>query len=369
MRMNPTRRAARGVVWLAALLVAAGPVVALQAPAHAQSRVTVTNASGAAVADPGRATTMTLRGSGFQSVKGGRGGIYVAFGTVKGTWQPSRGGITGRDYFYVPDNESGKNDGFQKYVAFPGSSTSGEANGGVIAANGSWSTTLSVPGARFNAADRDGKVTTIDCTKVQCGVITLGAHGIKNGRNETFTPIRFAATTATPSTPTATSSVTPDAGATTAPTTPTAPTTGPTGKPRLKVDQASARAGAALSFTAAGMTPGRQVTVVLDDGASAAGPFLVGTDGTFAGVLQVPASIGAGTHELRVYGTKPAASLNFAIAAASPGAQPVAVDPEPAAGTLDTTEGRLAVGFTVVAGVLVLMALARLLVARRGRRA
>ena len=83
----------------------------------------VANPDGQAKIDPTYATTLTVSGSGFQSVKGGHGGIYVFFGTVKPGWQPSKGGATGEDYFYVPDSEAKDNQGFQRYVAFPGSDT------------------------------------------------------------------------------------------------------------------------------------------------------------------------------------------------------------------------------------------------------
>lgn len=368
MRRLTARTTLAGVLGLG--LASAGASVLGAVPAHAAGSVTVANSSGKAVVDPEYATKLTVQGRGFQSVKGGHGGIYVAFGTVDGTWRPSQGGITGKDYFYVPDSESGNNGGFQKYVAFPGSDTSSEANGGVIAANGTWSTTLTVPGSSFQAADRSGKVVTIDCLKVRCGVITLGAHGLKNANNETFTPVTFVKGTATAGqgndkAPTGTATTSPDNL-----TSPTDSAAAPVvlGKPRISIDDKSARAGAALSFTAGGMTPGRQVTVVFDDGAAAAGPFLVSADGTFAGVIQLPTSTGAGTHELRVYGLKKAPSLKFAVTAAE---SPVPVS-SPAAeagnGVLDSTEGRVAVGFVALAGVALLGALARLVLATRRRR-
>ena len=48
-----------------------------------------------------------------------------------------------------------------------------------------------MPGATFTSLDRDGKATEVDCREVRCGVITIGAHGVKNANNETFTPIAF----------------------------------------------------------------------------------------------------------------------------------------------------------------------------------
>ena len=168
--------------------------LAIAAPAQAASRISVTNDRGSALADDDRATSFTLRGSGFQSVKGGFGGVYVAFGWVRdpagGGWRPSRGGVTGRDYRYVPDSESEANAGYLRFVAFPGSSTAGEAQA-VMSGNGSFTVQLTVPGPVFDAVDRDGNAVRVDCRQVTCGVITFGAHGVKNASNETFTPVRF----------------------------------------------------------------------------------------------------------------------------------------------------------------------------------
>lgn len=144
-------------------------------------------------ADPEYATTVQLSGSGFQSVPKGYGGIYLLFGWVAdGGWQPSKGGAAGATYRYVPDKEAKDNKGFQRFIAFPGSDTASAANGGEIAANGTWSTQLVIPGAKFKATDRGGNVVDIDCQRVRCGVITVGAHGVVNANNETFTPVSFA---------------------------------------------------------------------------------------------------------------------------------------------------------------------------------
>ena len=67
------------------------------APAQAASRVSVANPDGDAVVDATYANTLTVSGSGFQSVQGGHGGVYVFFGTVDSGWQPSRGGRTGAE--------------------------------------------------------------------------------------------------------------------------------------------------------------------------------------------------------------------------------------------------------------------------------
>lgn len=338
------------------LLALVAAAVLVPAPAFADSHVSVSPSG----VDPTYATTLRVSGSGFQSVQGGHGGIYVFFGTVKPGWQPSRGGATGKDYFYVPDSEAKDNQGFQKYVAFPGSDTASSANGGVMSANGSWSTSLVVPGAVFKAYDRSGNVRTIDCRQVTCGVITVGAHGVANGHNETFTPVKVAAT----SRPTAQATGTPTAGPST-PSESAAPTDGadpaPAGPATLEVDRASAVAGNVLAFTATGLPPGVQVTAVFDDGAAGAGPFLVGADGRLAGVLTLPATTGPGTHELRLFGVDDAPSVDFAVVQAD------VVEPTTEAAATDDDELRVAWLFAGAAGVIFLVALVRLAIRMRRR--
>lgn len=143
------------------------------------------------VADPVYQTQLRLNGSGFQSIKNGFGGIYVLFGWVDGAgWAPSSGGVTGENYMYVPDDEVNPV-GYANFVTFPGSSTSYAANGGEVAADGSWSAVATIPGAKFTSVDRAGNPSEVDCLQVQCGIITVGAHGVVNANNETFTPITF----------------------------------------------------------------------------------------------------------------------------------------------------------------------------------
>ena len=59
----------------AVLLIVAGMLATSPASAAGTAHVTVANQDGKAVADPKYATTVTLHGSGFQSIKGGFGGI------------------------------------------------------------------------------------------------------------------------------------------------------------------------------------------------------------------------------------------------------------------------------------------------------
>ncbi|KQR07704.1 hypothetical protein [Cellulomonas sp. Leaf334] len=184
--------------------------------------------------DAAAPTVVQVSGSGFQSVPGGFGGIYVLFGWVEdpagGTWRPSAGGLTGEQLRYAPDVETAENAGHQRFVAFPGSSTSVEANGGEMTAEGTWATSLTVPGSTFTAVDRAGAEVVVDCLQVTCGVITIGAHGIENATNETFTPLTFAATEPTPtvSAPTPTATATPDPSPTGV-AAPTAPAPAPVG--------------------------------------------------------------------------------------------------------------------------------------------
>jgi hypothetical protein len=183
--------AALGVAVAAVLgAVIAGPV----APALAAGSVSVVVTDKpelVGVADPNYLTDVTVTGSGFQSIPSGFGGIYVFFGWVDGgAWAPSQGGATGSTYRYVYDDESNPV-GYQLFVSFPGSSTEYAANGGEVAADGSWSATMKIPGASFESYDRNGDVTTVDCLQVQCGIITIGAHGVVNPSNESFTPITF----------------------------------------------------------------------------------------------------------------------------------------------------------------------------------
>lgn len=179
----------------AVVLLTSVGLVGLSTTASADPQVTVTDESGTSDGTVTAGSVVTVSGSGFQSVQGGAGGIYVVFGWVDdaegGAWRPSNGGATGADYLYAPDTEDAENAGFQRFVAFPGSGTAAAANGGVIAEDGSWSTPLTVPAAQFDAMDRAGDAAPVDCTQVQCGVITFGAHGIKNATNETFTPLTF----------------------------------------------------------------------------------------------------------------------------------------------------------------------------------
>lgn len=372
---RPAMKSSRGLVGRAvvgALLATAALTGLATAPAHAAGRVSVDAGGQGAVIDSTYSTELTVRGSGFQSVKGGHGGIYVWFGTVNGKWRPSQGGKSGVNYVYVPDSETKNNAGFQRYVAFPGSSTADSANGGTMTSDGSWSVKLVVPGPTFKAVGRNGKVTQVDCRKVTCGVITVGAHGVQNGNNETFTPVRLgdlgetgatepeapSASDETQGTGSGTRATSGESAPTAAPTTTTPKRRGPV---KLSVDHAAAVSGRAMSFTAQGLTPGEQFTVVLDDGLAAAGPFTVGADGRVSGVIQLPASTRAGTHELRAFGASRDVSVKFGVQS----------DPELEAVSVEAAEEQPVAGwvFAGLAGAVFLAALAFALRRAGGRRA
>jgi len=193
----PARRTAR-------ILVTAG-VTAAMAVGLATPAASATTTGGATVTvaladDPSQQfvasidepTQLVVSGSGFQSVQNGFGGIYVLFGTTDGTdaWAPSAGGVSGESYRYVADDADNPV-GFQLFVPFPGSSTEAEGNGGILNPDGTWSAQMTVPGAVIEATDATGDALTLDCTTEQCGIITIGAHGVVNATNETFTPIEF----------------------------------------------------------------------------------------------------------------------------------------------------------------------------------
>jgi len=310
--------------WLAVMTTAVALVVAVATRADAAARVDVGNEFGTAAIDSTYATTLTLSGSGFQSIDNGHGGIYVFFGTVSGTWQPSRGGLTGVNYLYVPDSESRDNQGFQKFVAFPGSDTAGAANGGTISADGTWSTTIVVPGAVFEAVDRDGNATTVDCRQVTCGIITIGAHGVQNANNESFTPVDVAdlyADGSEPSTPSATDSAGSGQGAGQGGQDgrPRGQDTEPSRqRPRLKVDNEVVTQGAVLTFSAHGLQPGDQVVASLDDGQVTVGPLVVGPSGQLAGAMRLPPDLGAGTHSLALVGAPATPTVSFPVREAAP---------------------------------------------------
>lgn len=328
------------VAMVVALLGASLLSIVSPAPANAAARLSASSSLGGATASASGATTFTVSGSGYQAIDGGFGGVYVAFGWVSGSgWGPSSGGASGRTYDYMPDDQSKSNKGYQAFVAFPGSSTGGEAQA-TMSSSGSFQVSLTVPGPKFTGAG--GK--RIDCLTMTCGFFTFGAHGVRNGANEAFTPVSFsgAAAPAEETAPAEQAQPAPGgaapvrrqanagrAAAAQAPAAQAAPVqndggageevaesgdapaaapaapvggTSSTTAALIEVDRKTAKAGGALAFAAAGFWPGEQVYVVFDDGAAALGPVGAGADGEVAGIIPLPSDLEAGTYEIRAAG-------------------------------------------------------------------
>jgi hypothetical protein len=242
----------------AAVVLLVGLLSALGINAGPASAATAHVAVSPTVADPEYATDLQLRGAGFQSVKNGFGGVYVFFGWVDSHWRPSQGGESGVDYVYVQDEETKDNHGYQRFINFPGDPTAYAANGGEVHADGTWSTTLVVPGAVFPAQGRDGSVKQIDCRKVQCGIITIGAHGVVNAHNETFTPVSFAASDGDAQT---TATTTPTHPATSAPVTRAAPPSSKALSSKALSSKASATAASSSKASAAPTSAAPRTTI------------------------------------------------------------------------------------------------------------
>lgn len=315
----------------AALVLLPGFGATTPSPADSAARLGVTSSAGTNKASASGPTTLSVSGSGFQSIDKGFGGIYVVFGYVASSaWQPSKGGKADKDFLYVADSQSKDNKGYQRFVAFPGSSTADSANGGVISANGTFKLSMVIPGPTFTAASASGGTTTVDCREVQCGIITFGAHGVANGRNEAFQPISFgpaasaapgnAAQNSTATTPareqarTQTPDVeTPGSGAAAAANKGASadaaeagdaapPAAVAAGDPMLGLEQQTVIAGRSLGFTGRGFAAGEQVVATLSSGLTAAGPISAGQFGEIAGAVQIPADLAAGTHKLKLTG-------------------------------------------------------------------
>jgi hypothetical protein len=350
------------VVALTAVLTGLGTGLAA-APAWAAGSVTVSGPDGSATADPDYATEVTVRGTGFQSIRNGFGGVYVLFGWVDSgsSWKPSNGGAVGADYRYVPDSESKDNAGFQRFISFPGSDTESAAHA-VMSDSGSWTVEMVVPGAVFESRDRDGKVSAVDCRSVTCGIITIGAHGVKNANNETFTPIRFAAPASTGS-----SGSTGSAGSA-APEASAAPAAG-VGDVRVGVLSATVDAGTSLAFTGQGFTPGEQVVATLDNGLVSVGPLTAGNQGEVAAVMPVPTDARGGTHLLTLTGAASGARAETEIAVTASGSAigVPAEDPVPAWLSLALLASIVVAGALVLTSIVV--AIVRAVRRRRARRA
>lgn len=331
---------------LLALALAATPLLlGLPAsPANAAGNITVTSSLGNGLASADGATTVTVAGTGLQSIPKAFGGIYVVFGYAPNTssWAPSQGGKSGTDYFYVADSQAKDNSGYQRFVAFPGSSTADSANGGTISADGSFSLSMVIPGPTFSAETAGGGSQTFDCREVQCGIFTFGAHGVINANNEAFAPLSFGAAAMSGHDSETNGAVDAaggsDANAVTGPaaagesnaTSAAVPKAVTNGKPSLGVTSKTVVAGNVLSFTGQGFAPGEQVAATLAGGLTAAGPIVAGTFGEVAGAVQIPVDMVAGPHKLTLLGagSQTTVTTEFAVMA-NPAALAATAEQEP----------------------------------------
>lgn len=166
------------------------------------------------------------------------GGVYVIFGWVSNpaSFGPSQRtssnnhGTFGESYLYPGTggdaNLRDDGSGLVRLVSFTDGGDSGVATEYHMDDEGNWVTKVKIFGSTFSAFDpRTGTTHEVDCTQVQCGVFTIGAHGKPSATNEKFTPLDFRApaTTTTPPPP-PTTTVPTTAPTTTGPTLPPAPT-------------------------------------------------------------------------------------------------------------------------------------------------
>lgn len=136
-----------------------------------------------------KSQVVTLTGKNYPTSNGGNnfGGAYILFGYVDTSrpegWGPSTGGRSGFEYIYVEGEEN------QSMVSYPGNTTA--PGFPMMDANGNWTAEFTIAASTFNAFMKD-----VNCYEVQCGVITIGAHGQVNAAAEVFTPVYFNASNA-----------------------------------------------------------------------------------------------------------------------------------------------------------------------------
>ena len=136
----------------------------------------------------------TLRGENYATSSDSGttfGGAYTMFGVIElredndpGSWAPTKRGASGSNYDYA--GEAGK---YQLMVNYPGNTT--EPGSPTMDENGNWVLEdHPIPGPQFTS---QGGVE-IDCLAegVQCGFMTIGAHGQRSSGVEVFTPVEFA---------------------------------------------------------------------------------------------------------------------------------------------------------------------------------
>lgn len=133
---------------------------------------------------------VTLSGTGFPTA--GRdgssfGGLYVLFGWVDPEagedWGPGHGGASGHTFTYTQDIEPQGT--YQSMVSYPGNTT--VPGFPEMDANGDFEMEFPLMASRFESQQG----MDIDCYRMQCGVILIGAHGQTNPEGEIFVPVYF----------------------------------------------------------------------------------------------------------------------------------------------------------------------------------
>ncbi|ROP74901.1 HtaA domain-containing protein [Curtobacterium sp. PhB115] len=136
-------------------------------------------------------TKLTVTGSGFTKNTNGSG-LYVLFGYV--TKHPSAGGAAGAGYDYLPGSGGTGQDG-QGFVAWPDNTGTGAAATAKL--SGTKNAGFTQAGIIARSSFTGQSTARVDCLSgaVQCGVLTIGAHGAADAALETFTPVYFAGQT------------------------------------------------------------------------------------------------------------------------------------------------------------------------------
>lgn len=218
---RPQRRWARlvGIVAAASLvgsMLAVGSTVTQAPPAAAQNGCGTDLATAAPTLSVDRTTlpsnaasTVNVSGSRFltgpyRCGSGKYGGIYVFFGWVEpgGQWGPShRGSTTRRGQFGTSYSYPGEGGGAEvrddgsgtiRLVSFTTEGASGSETTFHMDGSGNWAAPITIRGPVYSWNDVvTGAANSVDCRVVQCGIYTVGAHGIASQTNEVFTPITF----------------------------------------------------------------------------------------------------------------------------------------------------------------------------------
>ena len=165
---------------MAAAIVAAAltstSLVTLAEPAHAAPALNVTPATGA---DPS-GQTFQVAGSGFSATANGGLGVYVAFGPHP-AYNPS-------DWF--------NNIGHYQAAVWVHPGGTGTATNKNMNANGTFSFTLT----NANGSPMTASYGSTNCQAIQCGLVTMAAHGSTDRSQDSFTPVSFGTVNTDPAT-------------------------------------------------------------------------------------------------------------------------------------------------------------------------